>query len=309
MTFKNPRFSVIIPTYNRPQRLEECLNSLVQLDYPSDNFEVIVVDDGSHLPLEDLFKPYAKRGNFRLLRQANAGPASARNKGAAAAQGDYLVFTDDDCRPEKSWLSALAQQLEKTPDALIGGYTINDLPQNYFSSASQVLIDYLYRYFNQAEGKNKFFASNNIAVPRQLFLQSKGFDVGFPLAAGEDREFCDRWQYLGHQLVFTPAMRIRHAHFLTLRTFWKQHFNYGRGAFHFHQVRSHRQQRSLQVEPIRFYWQLLTYPLRQGVGAQAVAISVFLLVSQVANAAGFFWEKRQHKRMRKLTYTATVGKP
>ena len=311
MNSKNPNFSVVIPTYNRPQRLKECLDSLVQLDYLLDDVEVIIVDDGSDSPLEDIFEPYTKHGSFRLIRQANAGPASARNAGAAAARGKYLVFTDDDCRPEADWLNALAQQLEKTPHALIGGYTINDLPHNYFSSASQMLIDYLYGYFNKTKEKRKFFASNNFAVPRNLFLQSQGFDVNFPLAAGEDREFCDRWQHLGHDLVFAPTMRIRHAHFLTLKTFWKQHFNYGRGAFYFHQVRSQRQRQSLQVEPIGFYWQLLAYPFRQGQGqgAQSLAISGLLLISQIANATGFFWEKRHHSIIRKSNSPEMVQEP
>ena len=100
-------FSIIIPTYNRPERLKTCLDSLLNLDYPPDNFEIIIVDDGSNQPLDTLVNPYQNQLNLTLIRQNNSGPAKARNTGANAAQGEYLAFTDDDCTLDQKWLSAL----------------------------------------------------------------------------------------------------------------------------------------------------------------------------------------------------------
>src|SRR3990172_7747823 len=82
------------------------------------------------------------------VRQRNAGPASARNTGAAQARGEFLAFTDDDCRPAPDWLRGLALRLTQSPDCVIGGRTTNALPDNPYSSASQLLIDYLYSYYN-----------------------------------------------------------------------------------------------------------------------------------------------------------------
>jgi len=130
-------------------------------------------------------------------------------------------------------------------------------------------------------------------VPTHDFRDLGGFDVTFPLAAGEDREFCDRWLYHGHSMAYAPNMQVNHAHHLSLAAFWRQHFNYGRGAFHFHQVRSRRQSEPIRVEPLMFYWRLLTYPLRRGQGWRTPLLSSLFVLSQVANVAGFFWQKRQ----------------
>ncbi|MCP5099867.1 MAG: glycosyltransferase family 2 protein, partial [Chloroflexi bacterium] len=134
---KRPLFSIIIPTYNRPQQLERCLNAIAQLDYPTDQFEVIVVDDGGKRPLTPIVERITQPIQIRLITQANQGPATARNRGAAEANGRYLAFTDDDCMLDVNWLTALATQFEQTPSALIGGRTINALPQNMYAETSQ----------------------------------------------------------------------------------------------------------------------------------------------------------------------------
>ncbi|NEQ44748.1 MAG: glycosyltransferase [Leptolyngbya sp. SIOISBB] len=296
MTVYAMQFSIVIPTYNRPKRLQQCLSSLTELSYPRDRFEVVVVDDGSQSSLASVAAPFKTALNLVFIRQSNSGPASARNTGAAAAQGNYLVFTDDDCQPTYTWLTALETALQEAPAALVGGRTLNALPHNLCSTASQVLIDYLYGFYNPDPSTATFFASNNFAVPRAAYLDLQGFDTSFPLAAGEDREFCDRWRYYQHPMSYSPEMQVRHAHQLTLRSFWRQHFNYGRGAFCFHQVRAHRTEDTIKVEALSFYWNLLTYPLRHLPLKQAGPVSVLMLVSQVANVAGFFWEKAQQRQ-------------
>lgn len=289
-------FSIVIPTYNRSDRLKSCLSAIAQLDYPRDRFEVIVVDDGSHTPLEDIITPFQSQLNLALFRQSNSGPATARNTGASYGQGKYLVFTDDDCAPLSNWLQALEAQLLKTSECLVGGRTLNALPDNLYSTASQMLIDYLYDYYNADVQQARFFASNNFALPTDVFHKIGSFDTSFPLAAGEDRELCDRLLHLGYQLCYAPEAQIYHAHHLTLPKFWRQHFNYGRGAFHFHQVRSHRNCEKIKVEPLRFYWSLLTYPFSQSSLQPTILLSALFLISQIANVAGFFWERKQQSQ-------------
>lgn len=291
MTSPTLEFSIVIPTYNRPERLQKCLQSLVQLDYPRDRFEVVVVDDGSKVSLEPVVQPFEADLSIRLIRKANGGPASARNTGAAAAKGTYLAFTDDDCQPHPNWLSAFAAVLAEHPEALVGGYTTNALPDNPYSTASQLLIDYIYDYFNPSRGKANFFASNNFALPRAHYQNLGGFDTNFPLAAGEDREFCDRWDHSGLPMQYAPTAKVAHAHWLTLGSFWKQHSNYGRGAYHFHQIRSERIEESMKVEPLNFYWSLITFPLSKRSNHSSVTLMTLLFLSQVANALGFFKER------------------
>ncbi len=141
-----PFVSVIVPTYDRPRQLARCLRSLSSLDYPSDRFEVIVVDDGSESPPEDIVADAPGQLDTTLLSPPHAGPASARNYGAAHARGEYLAFTDDDCVPTPSWLRAIAVRFAATPGDAIGGRTLNGLPKNLYATASQALTDYLYVY-------------------------------------------------------------------------------------------------------------------------------------------------------------------
>lgn len=227
------RFSVIVPTHNRPRQLRDCLAALACQDFPKDQFEVIVVDDGSEPPLT------ADPG-FRLLRQPHAGPAVARNTGAAHARGRWLAFTDDDCLPAANWLTALEARLTAHPEHLIGGTVVNLLTDNPYAAASQQLISYLYAYYNADPDQPQFFTSNNIAVAIDAFLAAGGFDAALPRAAAEDRELCNRWLHQHRSMIFVPEAIVRHAHPLTLRRFWSQHFNYGRGAHYYHLTRARR---------------------------------------------------------------------
>lgn len=286
-----PLFSIVIPTYNRPERLQRCLQAISRLDYPRQKFELILVDDGSETPLDSVVAPFQDQFNLTLIRQVNAGPAAARNTGAKHAKGEFLAFTDDDCTPTPNWLTALETCFTAAPDSLVGGRTLNALPNNLYSTASQLLIDYLYAYYNRTVGQATFFASNNFAMPTQRFRTIGGFNTSFPLAAGEDREFCDRWLQYRYPMTYAPEVQISHAHHLTWRSFWRQHFNYGRGAFCFHQIRAQRIQTQIKVEPVTFYFNLLAYPFRQSHSQSALLLTLLLFLSQVANAAGFFRER------------------
>src|SRR5436190_7962390 len=253
MEKSQPFFSVIIPTDGRPRQLAACLQSLACIEYPGDRFEVIVVDDGSKTPPEAVVTSFRDNIDVTLLTQAHAGPAAARNTGAKQARGTFLAFTDDDCMPKADWLQKLAERFDETPDHLIGGRTLNALPDNPYSTASQTLIDYLYTYYNPTFNQACFLTSNNLAVPAVQFRAVGGFDASFPLAAAEDRDFCDRWRHRGYRMIYAPEVLVSHAHSLTLRTFVRQHFRYGRGAFHFHHARTQRGQSRIRLEPASFY--------------------------------------------------------
>lgn len=284
-----PFISIIIPTYERPKRLAVCLKALGGLDYPRERFEVIVVDDGSRRPPEAVVAEFNGNFDVMLLTQAHAGPATARNTGAAQAKGDILAFTDDDCEPAVDWLQTLAKRFTATSNCAIGGRALNGLPDNPFSSASQMLIDYLYNYYNSVPYKARFITSNNLALPAVLFRAIEGFDTNFPYAAGEDRELCDRWLHHGFDMIYAPEVVVRHSHFLRFQTFYKQHFNYGRAAFYFHKLRAKRGRRHFKAEPLRFYFDLLRYPFLCMQPIKSILFAMLLLLSQTANAAGFFW--------------------
>jgi GT2 family glycosyltransferase len=284
-----PVFSIIVPTYARPARLQACLIALGKLDFSVDEFEVIVVDDGSSTPPTAIVEEARQRLQVSLIVQSHAGPATARNTGAAQAQGEYLAFTDDDCAPDSNWLAALAARLRQTPDRLVGGLSVNALPENPYSAVSQDLINFLYQSFNAEPERARFFTSNNMALASALFKQIGGFNQYFPFAAGEDRDFCDRWLGQGRGLTFAAEAIIYHAHTLTFGSFWRQHFNYGRGGFQFHRLRSQRTKGLVQLEKPGFYAGLLTQPFRPAQLRRRVGLYLALLtlLSQVATVAGY----------------------
>lgn len=293
-----PFASVIIPTFRRPGQLAACLNAMTGLDYSRERFEVLVIDDGSPETLDAVVAPFLSSLPIRLIRQANRGPAAARNLGLQNACGELVAFTDDDCRPEPDWLLHLARVFEREPEVALGGAVVNSLSENIFAEASQFLINYLREYY-QATGRNGFFTSNNLAFPARLLKQMSGFNEHFPLAAGEDREICDRWLRQGRKLVFVPDAVVSHSHNLSLSGFLRQHFNYGRGARHFHRHRGLTAGERLRIEPLSFYRDLMRYPLHVQKVTRAIPVTALFAVSQVANAAGFFWQAYKERLSRK----------
>jgi GT2 family glycosyltransferase len=286
-----PVLSVIVPTHARPAPLAGCLRALADLTFPRDGFELIVVDDDSPVPVDGEVTPFRDRLNVTVLRQPRGGPASARNLGAARARGEFLAFTDDDCAPAPDWLGALAARFAVTPDHMIGGRTINALPGNPYSSASQLLISYLYAYYNAHPGWARFFASNNLAVPARRFRAVGGFDTRFTRTAAEDRELCDRWLLHGYRMSYAPEALVHHGHVLTLGGFWRQHFRYGCGAWRFRLARAQRGPGPVRVEPPAFYVNLLRYPFREGPRCRAPVLASLLVLAQAANLAGYLWER------------------
>ena len=232
-------FSVIIPTYNRPDSLERCLHSLGAMEHPGLAVEVIVVNDGG-CPLDGRHLSAILPGVV-IIEQANSGPSGARNTGIAAADHPHLAFTDDDCLVEPGWIQDLHAALVKHPTALVGGKTFNLLRHNPFSEASQLVVDAVCRWQNSDPENGRFIPSNNMACCREQIVALGGFDTVFSLAAAEDREICERWRQAGWPIVqLDNRALVGHSHWLDHRAYWRQQVNYGRGARTLHSLRRAR---------------------------------------------------------------------
>lgn len=287
MEQKKPLFSIIVPTYNRPKQLVICLQSLTRLDYPRDQFEVIVIDDGSDTSLQPVVDCFSNHLDITLLNQIHTGPATARNAGAERAKGEFLAFTDDDCTPAPDWLQKLAENFNEIPVRAIGGRILNALSKNIYSTTSQIIVDVAYVHYNANPNPTRFFASNNLTVPAGPFHAIGGFDTTFKTA--EDREFCDRWQRNDLQITYVSEALVYHSNILNFRSFWRQHFNYGRGAYRYHQKRT--QYGAGRFRPdLKFYRRLFFKPLMQERGARLLWVTMLLTLSQIANTLGFLRE-------------------
>jgi glycosyltransferase involved in cell wall biosynthesis len=286
----HPTISVVIPTFNRQNHLRACLESLKFIRYPAGRFEIIVIDDGSQESIKALVDSFRDFFPVHVIAQANTGPANARNRGLEAAAGELIAFTDDDCRPCPEWLEELAKGFNTHPQAAFGGRVVNARPHNLYCRASQQLVDYLRQYYRPQETGRGFFTSNNLAFPTNALRSIGGFNGNFPRAAAEDRELCERWNRAGGRMIYLPAARVDHWHQLSLPKFARQHFEYGRGAWIYHKVRADYAKRHIQVEPLSFYWRLITHPFRT-LETKPLASAALLTLSQAANASGFFYQQ------------------
>jgi GT2 family glycosyltransferase len=278
-----PLFSVIIPTYRRPDQLADCLEALGKQDYPADRFEVIVVNDGGESNLQNSQNQIF---SLRILQQPRQGPAAARNCGAREAQGEYLAFTDDDCTPATDWLQKLAAIHASYPCAGVGGRTLNKLSQNSCSQTSQMIIETVYQYYNTDSNQAVFFASNNVSFPARLFQKIGGFDASFNRCS-EDRELCDRWIGQGLRLIYQEEAVVYHAHSLGMRDLCRQHFGYGRGAFRFHQRRRLLGKGGFRIE-FPFYRALLMRPFQEP--RFRLSLLALLFLAEAANLAGYAYD-------------------
>ncbi len=290
MEQENIIFSVVIPTYNRSEQLLNCLKALARQEYDRDCFEVIVVSDGGEFPTDSRVERLRGEMNLTILLQPHAGPACARNTGASQARGHYLAFTDDDCLPEPDWLGCLASRVAVSGGCAFGGRTVNAFPRNLCSVASQLLVDYIYAFHATNPDRQRFFATNNLVVSSAHFHAVGGFDASYPLAAGEDREFCDRLRKIGIPFLFVPEAVVYHAHAMTVASYARQQFNYGCGSFLFHYSEGSRKGIISRFESLSFYLNLLVYPFSHASGTKKIPLAFLVLISQLAVTAGYFRE-------------------
>jgi glycosyltransferase involved in cell wall biosynthesis len=287
---QKPRYSIVIPTYNRPESLRSCLSGIVAMACDRSDYEVIVVDDASDHDTAVVVDEFRGDLNLCVLHQEeNRGPAAARNRGARQARGDYLFFLDDDCIPCRNWLTALGHCLDERPHAAVGGTSRNGLAESLCSEAQQMLLDFLFDHFNSDPENARFCATNNLAIPRADFLAMGGFDTAFRQAAGEDREFCSRWIRSGARLAFVPDAPVYHQHVMGPVEFVKLHFRYGRGAFRY-RARAAEDAPGSRFEPLAFYFRLVLFPFSRTGALRALPLSALQVLSQIAHTSGYVRE-------------------
>lgn len=198
--------SVIIPARDAGATIEECLRAVLQQAWAGEPLEVIVIDDGS---TDDTA---ARVGRFpvTLLAQPHLGPAAARNRGALAASGEILLFTDADCAPARDWARRLSAALA---DPHVVGAKGTYRTRQTEPLARFVQFEYEEKYARLArQTAIDFVDTYSAAYRRCVFLEQGGFDEGFPSASVEDQELSFRLAARGCKLVFVPDAVVYHHH-------------------------------------------------------------------------------------------------
>lgn len=204
-----PMVSVIVPCFNAARKLPTLLTALKVQTYPSDAYEVIVVDDGS----TDATAAVARSHGVRVLSQVNGGSYKARNTGVRQCRGEIIAFTDDDCSPEPDWLSEGVKALQEADADLAGGRMCFD-----FSNPKSVVELYDFNFHLKQEFyifKMGWAVTANLFVRKHVIEAVDGFNE--MTRSGADRVFGRTATGAGFKLTYAPKAIVRHPTRRTLK--------------------------------------------------------------------------------------------
>jgi glycosyltransferase involved in cell wall biosynthesis len=221
------KFSIIIPVYNRPQEIEELLESLTKQDF-SDSFEVLVVEDGSTEKSENIVETYKNKLDLKYFFKENSGAGDSRNFGMQQATGNYFIILDSDVIVPKQYVSEVAKGLNENytdafggPDAAHKSFTSLQKAINY--SMTAVLTTGGIRGKKKAVGKFQP-RSFNLGLSKTAFSKTNGFSK---LKVGEDIDLTFRlWEARMETQLIEKAF-VYHKRRSTIKQFFKQTFAFG----------------------------------------------------------------------------------
>ncbi|MBQ9203938.1 MAG: glycosyltransferase [Prevotella sp.] len=234
------KYSIIVPVYNRPDEVDELLESLCSQTLK--DFEVVIVEDGSQKPCKDVCDKYASILDLHYYDKDNSGPGQSRNYGVERAKGEYVIILDSDVVVPPGYLSSIHKELANHPSIPFGkegSWVIDDIVAWGGPDAShpsftpvQKAISYSMTSFFTTGGirggkakLDKFYPrSFNMGIRRDVYLQLGGFSK---MRFGEDIDFSYRIVEAGYQPRLFPDAWVWHKRRTDFRKFFRQVYNSG----------------------------------------------------------------------------------
>lgn len=220
------RYSIIVPVYNRPDEVEELLESLTRQTFR--DFETIIVEDGSEVTCRSVCDKYKDRLPLSYYEKANSGPGQSRNYGAERAQGEYLIILDSDVVLPDQYLEAVETELSAQPCDAFGGA---DAAHPSFTPVQKAISYSMTSFFTTGGirgGKKKldrfYPRSYNMGIRRETYQKLGGFS---PMRFGEDIDFSYRIIEAGCTSRLFPNAWVWHKRRTDLRKFFRQVYNSG----------------------------------------------------------------------------------
>lgn len=220
------KYSIIVPVFNRPDEVDELLDSLTRQTVS--DFEVLIVEDGSQHPCQEVCQRYESRLYLRYFMKENSGPGQSRNYGAERAQGDYLIILDSDVVLPEGYLRAIDEELQREPADAFGG---PDSAHSSFTDTQKAISYSMTSFFTTGGirgGKkklDKFYPrSFNMGIRREVYLRLGGFSN---MRFGEDIDFSIRIFKAGCRCRLFPEAWVWHKRRTDFRKFWRQVYNSG----------------------------------------------------------------------------------
>ena len=220
------KYSIIVPVFNRPDEVDELLESLSNQTLK--DFEVIIVEDGSVKNCKDVCDKYADILVLHYYAKENSGPGQSRNYGAERAGGDYLLILDSDVVLPENYLQAVEDTLREAATEAFGG---PDAAHPSFTPVQKAISYSMTSFFTTGGirgGKaklDKFYPrSFNMGIRRDVYLQLGGFSK---MRFGEDIDFSYRIVEAGYQPRLFPKAWVWHKRRTDFRKFFRQVYNSG----------------------------------------------------------------------------------
>ena len=220
-----PRFSVIVPVYNRVDEINDLLESLSA--QTCRDFEVIIVEDGSTEPCGDLVRSFAGKVDVRYFYKPNEGRSIARNYGIDRSSGDYLVFFDSDCVIPRDYFAILSAELDRQPLDCFGG---PDAAHESFTPV-QKAISFAMTSFLTTGGIRGGKVQMEKFVPRSFNMgySRKVYDTvgGFREMFSEDIDMSTRIRQAGFSIGLIHPAHVFHKRRVDFARFWRQVYVFG----------------------------------------------------------------------------------
>ena len=220
------KYSIIVPVYNRPDEVDELLQSLCSQKLK--DFEVIIVEDGSQKACKDVCNKYADILDLHYYYKENSGPGQSRNYGAERASGQWLIVLDSDVVLPADYLSAVDAELSATACDAWGG---PDAAHPSFTPVQKAISYSMTSFFTTGGirgGKaklDKFYPrSFNMGIRRDVYRQLGGFSK---MRFGEDIDFSYRIVEAGYKTRLLPSAWVWHKRRTDFRKFFRQVYNSG----------------------------------------------------------------------------------
>ena len=261
-----PTASVVIGVYNRARQIERCLASL--LASTTDDFEMVLVDDGSRDGSAEVLERFGREHPERLVKVVcnprNLGASGARNAGMDAAEGEFLLFTDSDCVAEPAWIEQMVAGLRRTGAAAASGTVLDKPPTN--------LAERAYLGSCLVTRKAPTLMESNMGLRADL-----GYRFDAAIFGGEGDDLEHRLRAGGHRIALVPEAVVHHHHTLDLASYLRMGRQQGRG----HAMFWYKHGRFLGRDILAAGLAVLTLPLGL-VDQRLLALPVALALLQVA---------------------------
>ena len=220
-------YSIIVPVFNRPEEIDELLQSLCQQTLK--DFEVVVVEDGSSIPCKDVCDKFADVLDLHYYNKPNSGPGQSRNYGAERAKGDWLIVLDSDVALPVDYMEQVAKSLDQ--EGRCDAWGGPDAAHSSFTSVQKAISYSMTSFFTTGGirgGKaklDKFYPrSFNMGIRREVYQELGGFSK---MRFGEDIDFSYRIVEAGYKTRLLPTAWVWHKRRTDFRKFFRQVYNSG----------------------------------------------------------------------------------